>query len=322
MVNFKTLFAEFSRNLGLEPHQKSFAISYGRHGGFPVLAKLVSAEKKGVVSLRARFHPGQAVPDRLRFNPDLQLLLENNRAGVGFEGNAAVLTFPEFRDRAAAKETMPAAESFLAGLAAAGLSAGEACFACGSTQEVTTVTNGKTVGQLCAACQYQQAARMADERRFNLRSVPALVRQGAVATVIIAAVWVLIWLGVDGLFHWGGGTLSLPVKLSSIVAALLGAGTALPVRLLASVEQKGDWLAGLAGLACAACGAILGEVLLNVVRLWQADLGWQLLDGARLAWATATEGSGLFLFLRGLCLAVLLLTAFVITKPSKPAFQL
>ena len=203
------------------------------------------------------------------------------------------------------------------------VSAGQSCHYCSSTAPAQLVFNGKTVGQICAACQDEQTRTLAEERRFDPRSLLPLVAAGACTVVAVALLWALVWIGVDALFRAGGGTLQLPVKLSTLVALLLGAGAASPSQVFRRVAHRGYWLAGLCGLACALGDGVLGEGILKVERVWQAGAAWPTLgEWIPAIWNQATSAEGLFLFLRIACLLGLLGTAFFLARPSRPILKL
>ncbi len=328
MVSFNRFFPEFFRALGLQSPKKFRA--FGRRTGFPVAAEFNAALHGGGIAVQARFDPRQAVPRSIPFEPPLANLLAAGQGAVRFLPGGATLSLFQASKRIKAGEVLPATEAFLAGLARAGLTAGDACHYCGGTERVELVPgNGSTfaganVGQMCVDCQFRQASALAEERQLDAATLPRLLATGVPAAVAGAVLWAGIWVGVDAFFVWRGGHAELPVKLSLLVVGLAGALAAWPVSLLRGVAHRGYWLAGLAGLACAAAAFVLGEGLVAAERLWRAGASnwwWPPVD-ARVAWETLTDGNGLFLFLRGACLVSLLTVAFLLAKPARPAFKL
>jgi hypothetical protein len=319
MASLKKLYPQLVNALELEARKDG---AVGRRGGFPVGLQMVDPNGKGMVLLHTRFPKLSETPIRSQFVFDhtLQRLVDEKLAEVSIEKDIAYLSLRKATDRIEKQEAVAAVDEFIAGLQRAGLSAGETCHYCGSTEEVQTAFNGHRVGQICGGCTRQQAIALMNERDFDHKSVSKLAVTSALVVPMIALAWAALWVGIFVLFARQGGTLNVNVKLGVLGAIFAGIATATPALLFRRVRNRGDVGAGLLGLVCAILAVALGELASSTFQVWWTFGQVNVQAGAIVAVSLFAAGNGMFLLLRGAALVALVSAAFRYARP--PAAKL
>ena len=319
MASLKKLYPQLLTALELEARKNG---AVGRRGGFPLGLQIVDPNGKGMVLLHTRFPKLTETPVRSEFVFDhtLQRLVDQKLADVSIEKDIAYLSLHKASDRIEKQEAVAAVDEFIAGLQRAGLSAGETCHYCGSTDDIQTAFNGHRVGQICGACTRQQAIALMNERDFDRKSVAKLAFTSALVVPMVALAWAGLWAGIYALLDRQGGTINVNVKLGVLAAIFAGIGTGTPALLFRRVRNRGDVGAGVLGVVCAVLALILGELAVSTFQVWWTFGQLNVRAGAIVATSLFAAGNGMFLLLRGAALVAMVGAAFRYARP--PAAKL
>ena len=295
--------------------------AWGRRRGFPVLFQFNKQNMKNPVVVSARLAPGSPTELPPSFAPPLDALIGAGAAQPFIHEGEATLLLQNGVERLKKGDLLPAVDSFLGGLESAGAQPQRACGLCGATENLSVLAADGNVGLICPACLVEQAAQYDGLHGYVPASLPKLLAVGAASLVGIALLWAGLAIGVSLAFDSAGGSVSLPGKLSMLLAFLLGLAVAIPALLFKLVPRRGRWPAMLMATAASLLAIFAGEIVHTVwlfhrhgVATWLPPLGT--------VWKLAASGSGFFLTLRTILALSTIGAAAFYAKPPAPKLAL
>lgn len=260
----QSTLGDLVQTLELAPAEDRLFI--GKKHGFPIGLKFITSEESILLLLQIRNPFGSVAAKQMRFEYDsgLQKLVSAGEIETAFEDKIVWLTIPNAGAMIESGQAHQVIESLLDTFEKAGL-AGDAdkCHYCRAAKvESLTCQNGK-VAQICDECLLGRKKTQAAETELSAEGFTKIISIGILASLVGAVCWMLVWIGYDAIFDLlKTDEITLPRIVFAvplvIVAALVGGPVGF---LLRKIRNRGDRVAGYAGILFGTASIAVGEVL-------------------------------------------------------------
>jgi hypothetical protein len=259
----QSTLGELVRHLELKPSEDRLFI--GRRRGFPVGLKFITSPESILLLFQIR-HPFDAKAAKqlpIEYDAEVKDLVSSNKIEISLEDKIVWLTITDAGQMIGSNQAARIIESLLGTFEKAGLAGDpQKCHYCRASKvETLTCHNGK-VAQICDECLAGRKKSQYAHLALSAEGFTKVISLGIVASVVGAVCWMLAWMGDDAIFKFfKTDTLVIPHILEAAMIVVIGFLVGGPVGLiLRRIPQRGDRLAGYAGITFGIASVIVGEV--------------------------------------------------------------